>query len=123
MKIILTHEESENLFLDAMCNALGYISGYGLELYFDNTEYKKYRKEGMCYEDVLLEILRNGGKLTLIDNECEGEYTKSITIQDVHDKVQDTPIKHLMDAINEHGDADTSDVILQSVFYGEVIFG
>jgi hypothetical protein len=29
----------------------------------------------------------------------------------------------LMDAVNENDDADTADAILQTVFYGEVIFG
>jgi hypothetical protein len=41
----------------------------------------------------------------------------------LHNKVQETPIEHLMDAINENDDAYTADVILQTVFYGEVIFG
>jgi len=123
MKVILTHEESENLFLVAMCNALGYMTGYGLELEYNEEEYNKARKEGLCYEDVLLEMLRNGGTLTFNDIECDGEYTKTITIQDVHDKVAETPLNHLMDAINEEGDADTSDAILQTVFFGEVVFG
>ena len=42
---------------------------------------------------------------------------------DVHERVQNTDTRHLLDAINEKDDADTADVILQSVFYGEVIFG
>lgn len=123
MQVTLTTQESENLFLDALCNALGYVSGYGLELEFDNDHYQKVRKEGDCFEDVLMSILRDGGSLTLVDIECDGDYTNTITLKDVHDKVCNTPIGHLMHAINETGDADTSDVILQSVFFGEVVFG
>lgn len=123
MKVVLTPKESEDLFLDAMCNALNYMAGYGLELDFDEDHYKKVRKEGDCFEDVLMSILHDGGKITLVDIECDGEYSSTITLKDVHEKVQETPIRHLMDAINHQGDGDTSDVILQSVFFGEVVFG
>lgn len=34
-----------------------------------------------------------------------------------------TPIDHLMDAINQEDDAITADVILQTVFYEDIIFG
>jgi hypothetical protein len=48
---------------------------------------------------------------------------KAITLKDVHTKVAKTPLRHLMDAINENDDGDTADCIIQTVFYGEVIFG
>lgn len=125
MKIVLTNKESEKLFLDAICNALGYIeSGYDLELTFDDAAYEQAKVGGGCYEDILLRILKNGGSLTLVDHGYDGgEYTRTITIKDVHEKVAQTPLRHLMDAIEERGDVVTSDVIIQSVFYGEVIFG
>jgi hypothetical protein len=69
-----------------------------------------------------MEILTLGGKLTLVDEE-NGVGDKSITLKDVHRKVTKTPFHHLMDAVNENDDADTADAILQTVFYGEVIFG
>jgi hypothetical protein len=126
MKVVLTHEESESLFFDALCNGLGYIeSGYDLELAFSDLDYedakKKLSGQSCCYEDILMCILRNGGTLTLKD--LDGDYTQTIFLQDVHERVSDTPIRHLMDAINEQGDAITADVILQSVFFREVIFG
>lgn len=128
MKIELTKEESEEYFFNAMCNGLGYISGYGLELEIDDT-YQKVKKrlinEGsnsLCYEDILMEILRSGGTLTLIDYENDDERF-SITLDDVHNRVQTTIVSHLMDMINERDDAITADVILQTVFLGEVIYG
>ena len=80
-------------------------------------------KPTICVEDVWMEILRNGKELCLVDEGCDGEYTRSITLKDVHDRVQKTPIDHLMDAINEEDDATTADVILQTVFYEDIIFG
>lgn len=131
MTIILTEQESENLFFDAMCNALGYIQSYGIEVSYDDKDYEEAQvnltaklkpNTCICYEDVLMEILRNGKTLTMVDNE-NGEDDKAITLKEVHERVQKTPTKHLMDAIDEVGDATTSDVILQMVFYEDVIFG
>jgi hypothetical protein len=130
MKIILEQQEAENLFYDAMCNALGYMtSGYDLELDFDEDEYRSAHKqlnvknpdESVCFEDILMEILRSGGKLTLVDNNDDENH--DITLKDVHERVANTPHRHLMDAINENGDACTADCILQTVWYNEVVYG
>jgi hypothetical protein len=64
-----------------------------------------------------------GGTLTLKDDEGDGDDDAVINIQDVWDRVQNTPIRHLMDMINGHDDGDTADVIIQQVFFNEVIFG
>jgi hypothetical protein len=125
MTITFTHEESEKYFYNSLCNGLSYIGGYGLVLDFNEKEYKsaKAKLKSPCFEDVLMQILRDGGSITLIDEECDGEYTKSITMKDVHERVAKTPIKHLTDAITENDDAITADVIIQTVFYEEIIFG
>lgn len=129
MEVKLSNDESEMYFYNALCNGLDYIGGYGLELevnlgYIEakRTLEAKNELEFRCHEDILMEVLRSGGKLTLIDHENDGEET-SITIEDVHNRVQTTPIGHLMDMVNERDDAITADVILQTVFFGEVIFG
>ena len=136
MKVLLTPEESESIFHDALCNSLAYIeNGYDLNLTYFTGHYEqavktlrggqngmpKFPDIAICYEDVLMQILRQGHQLNLMD--LEGDESKSITLQDVHDRVQETDMRHLMDAINETGDAITGDVILQQVFFQEVIFG
>ena len=127
MTIKLTPEESETYFHNSLCNG-HQIAMYGLHLDYDEEEYDQARErleakgESTCLEDVWMEILRGGGVLTLIDEE-NGESPSPVKLSDVHERVQNTPIKHLMDAINEHDDGDTADVILQTVFYGDVIFG
>ena len=125
MTITFTHEESEKHFHNALCNGLGYIQGYGLVLECDESEYRsaKAKLESPCYEDILMQILNDGGTLTLVDEECDGEYTKSITIKDVHERVAKTPIDHLTNVITENDDAETADVIIQTVFYEDLIFG
>lgn len=127
MKILLTAQESEQIFYNSLCN--GHQIAYcGLQIDYDEKEYDKAKKrlvkrgESPCLEDVWMEILRGGGTLTLVDEE-NGMDASTINLQDVHDKVQLSDFRHLLDAINEEDDSDTADVILQSVFYGEVIFG
>jgi len=134
MKLILTAAESEEYFHNALCNGLDYIcSGYGLTLDVNDKDYKAAKenifKEAtaakigvVCYEDVLMQVLKDGNKLTLLDEEG-GEDRWTITLDDVHKKVQEAPANHLLDMVNGNDDAVSADVILQSVFIGEVIFG
>jgi hypothetical protein len=131
MKIILEPQESETMFHNALCNGLSYISGYGLTLEVDEQDYKAANQklksekpnETICYEDVLFEILRMGNTLTLVDEEGDGENNSTISLSDVHERVSQTPIKFLIDMINENDDAETADVIIQTVFYQDIIFG
>jgi hypothetical protein len=129
MQITLTHKESEEFFCNSLCNGLSYMVGYGLSIEYDRSQYKSSKDHLLttgacvCYEDILMQILRDGGSLTLADDECDGEYTRSITLADVHERVQKTPAVHLLDMQNGNDDAITADVILQSVFYEDVIFG
>jgi hypothetical protein len=123
--ILLTHEKSEEMFFNALCGA-GVLTSYGLSLKTKDGDYAQAKKmlkiEQICREDVWMQILRMGSTLTIIDEEDDDkEYT--ITIKEVHERVQNTDFYHLADAINEQGDATTDDVILQTVFLNEVIYG
>lgn len=129
MKITLTPQESEEYFYNALCNGLGYIQGYGIVLETQKSQYDaakqtlKAKGQSPCYEDVLMEILRQNGKLKLKDIEGEGAMDAEITLADVHERVQSTPLAHLIAMINETDDAETADVILQHTFYQDIIFG
>jgi hypothetical protein len=125
MQIILTPQESEEFFLSALCNGLEYISGHGLSLFIDEDQYRKAKESlrlGACYEDVLMQILRQGDALTLVDEEG-GDFSTDITLDMVHNRMSSVPITHLMNMYNEDDDAETADVIIQWVAYQEVIFG
>ena len=129
MEIKLTHLESENYFYNALCNGLYELGLYGLEFNHDSDQYKLSKSrlkeqnlnESICSEDVLMQMLRDGYTLTIVDSDSEIEYP--ITLTEVHERVQLTPVNHLMDMVNEQDDAITADVILQTVFFKEVIFG
>jgi hypothetical protein len=131
MTIQLTQQESEQHFHNALCNGLGEIGYYGLDLDYDDQKYQDAKialqtqspTSVICHEDILMEMLKSGGTLTLLDNEDDDNEVASITISDVHERVSQTPIEHLMNAITENDDATTADVIIQTVFLNEIVYG
>ena len=131
MKIYLEKEECEGVFYDALCNGLSYIAGYGLELLFNDEQYDKAKQtlktvtpaEGtICYEDVLMEVLRQGGSLILRDLEG-AEPDAIITLDEVHNRMSLVPASTLVTILEESGDACDADVVLQTIFLEEVIYG
>jgi hypothetical protein len=129
MQILLTTEEKINFFHTALCNGLDYISGYGLELTYSKRDYLNAKEnlntqgKNLCYEDILIQILIDGGKLKCIDHEADGEYNSSILLQDVMERFELVPVDTLIDFIQENDDAGTADVLIQTIFYKEIIFG
>ena len=131
MKILLTNEESETMFHNALCSGLSYISGYGLKLDYSKADYTSAREEfikanpdtAICYEDVLLKMLQMGYKLTLVDEEGDGAYTREIGIVEVHERVMLAPARNIMNILDETDDAEDADIIIQTVFYQDIIFG
>jgi hypothetical protein len=129
MNINLTHEESEAHFYNAICNGLGELKYYDLDLDYDAKEYKAAKQQlsdkqpdtQACWEDVLMEMLRSNNTLWIVDPNDDERHP--ITLDLVHDRVQQTPTRHLMNAINENDDATTADCIIQTVVYGDVIYG
>lgn len=130
IKMILQKEEIEKIFHNALCDGCHYLGGYGLSgPEVDNEPYKlakeKLRKEGKdtYLEDVWMQALKDGAKLTIFDEEGDGENTSSITIQDVYDRVPECRKKELMNIHMEEYDAEDADVLIQYVFFQDIVFG
>ncbi len=127
MEIKLTNEESEEYFYNALSNGgLSLLENSGIILSYDKDQYKLAAEKltDSCFEDVLMQILIDGNKLSFIDLEGDGEYSREVTLELVHQRVNKMPQKHLLDLVQENDDAITADVLLQSVLYdGEIIFG
>jgi hypothetical protein len=125
LKISLTNELSEEIFYNALCNSLDYMcSGYGLDLKYKQSDYLKARAKlsSSCFEDVLMQMLKDGIKLGLKDIEG-GEDTVYITLDTIHERVKNVPLDHLLAMIEENDDAETGDVVLQIVFLNEIMYG
>ena len=124
LKISLTNELSEEIFYDALCNSLDYMcSGYGLDLKFKQSDYNnaKAKLSSPCYEDVLMQMLKDGIRIGLKDLEG-GMGTEYITLDTVHERVKNVPITDLLDMIDGNDDAVTGDVVLQIVFLNEIMY-
>lgn len=131
MEIKLSNAECEEFFYNSLCNAVStnYMNGYGLELLYDRAQYKSSRahlletNKSVCTEDVWLQILRDGGSLTFEDIEGEGDFTRTITLENVHSRMSMVPSRTLAEMAHGEDDASTADIILQTIFFEEIIFG
>jgi imidazole glycerol phosphate synthase subunit HisF len=81
------------------------------------------------YQDIVASLYGQNNLLELIKTTANNIFVPLTvgggirTINDVYKRVQNTPLDHLLNMINEEDDAETADVILQTVFYNEVVFG
>lgn len=81
----------------------------------------KQKSKYVCYEDILLQVLKSGG--SLIAKDCEGDEDPcEIVLVDVLTNIELVPIKTLMEFANEQDDADSADIVLQYCFFGEIIY-
>jgi len=127
MKIQLEKQEALDIFHTSLCNVYGsgYFNGYGLEFIWDEDDYKKAKEklQNPCFEDVILQIIKDGGALGILDHECDGEYNGHINEAIILDRMDQVPAQRLLNIINEEDDIDDADAVLQTLLYGEVIFG
>jgi hypothetical protein len=130
MEIRLTNQEAENIFHTALCNGLSQLGNYGLELVYSDKHYEEAKSiikkdkpnEMICYEDVLMKILKMGYQLTLKDNEG-GEDDVVFKIIDVYTGMKRVPHKQIIQMVDEEDDAYTADIILQYVILGDHVYG
>jgi len=129
MKLQLTQQEIETVLLDCFCNgALGELNASGIDYVYNKAKYNEFRVEGACYEDNLLNLLKNGGRLKFVDVEGDNE-TFFLTLNSAKEKLGEIEdaniIEKVQDILTENGNADAwhGYEILQFVLFGEVIYG
>ena len=76
----------------------------------------------ICYEDILMQILRDGNTLTIVDEEG-GDDEYPITLIDVYERMPNVPIHNIENIIRCHDDAYDADAIIQTVFFQDIMFG
>ena len=129
MQITLTAQELESIFHTALCDGLYLMSDYSIEIQYSDDDYVAAKTTlleanpgtQICFEDILMQILKSGGNLTAVD--MEGSDTYTINLVDVHENIPTAPYENLLNIMNEEYDCFDADVILQTVFFGEVTFG
>jgi hypothetical protein len=131
MQLILDNSEKKEYFYNALCNGLSSLQhDFDIELSFEDADYVEARDyfeyftgNSPCFEDVLMSILFDRNKtLTFIDHNEFNNNVHVITKDTVLERVNNTPMKHLIDMFNGHDDATTATVILQQVIFNEQIY-
>lgn len=134
MKIKLIFEsdqEKMSLFHTCLCdNGLIGLTIAGVQLEYDYHDMKAARErvvqrkqnEVVCYEDVLVEILEGGGYLKFVDTES-GMDDVLLTKEQVIRNLDLVTPRVLLEIYNEEYDAVHTDIVMQTLIYGEVIFG
>lgn len=121
-----------NLFSDG----LHYFGSYGFEVEadYDLYEQAKNKLSGnanvVSFEDVYTQIVMDGGEITFIDVEGDGEYTRSFTLDAVEkalwkfldERPSDAFILAFERLTEEEYDADDCDVLIQYILFGEYMF-
>lgn len=130
MNIQLTNQEKEEIFFNAMCNGLSNVSYWEFEIDYNSEDYQSAKesllnngKSSVCYEEVFMEMLKTGKSIDFVDLGCDGEYTKSLTMDMIHKNIDKTPMNNLFNVAQEQDDSFDADAILQSVLFEEIIFG
>lgn len=123
IEIKFSEQRSLELFQDALANGLIYLLGYNIDIDYSKKEYQQAREklEAPCYEDVLVQILKDGGNLNFID--FEEDNLTTIHLEDVINNMPKVPLKTLLEVLEEKGDAISADIVLQTIIFGEVIYG
>jgi hypothetical protein len=127
MKLVLTKEERDKVLYDILCNGgIGYLASSDVELTYNDKHYKGVRKEGDCYEDVLLKLINSGNKLVFIDHDG-GDFSKTLTRETLKQALTNVEDPHfcklVLESLNGDSDAETGYNLIQFILYGKIIFG
>lgn len=129
MELLLTNQEKEKLFFDSLVEIYGsgYFNGHGLFWDWDKEDYKAARAKlkEPCAEDVLMQILRDGKTIKIVDEEGEGEYTRDISLEMIYENAKLVRLDDALAIIPEEGnyDIENCDRVLQTLLFKEVVFG
>jgi hypothetical protein len=126
----MSEDFKKEIIFNSLCNGLGQLQCYGLELYWDDSDYSKAKKSyydrtqkisGACYEDILMEILTMGKQLSFIDE--ESEETHFFKLDSALKNLDNLPPQWILQLINEEDDGETADVVLQFCLFNKIVFG
>jgi hypothetical protein len=126
MEILLSKSEAEDIFFNCLCDNDIHI--HSLQWIFSKQAYESSKRKWMetyqgntpCYEDVVMQMLKDGGKLGIYDLECEEIFY--VTLDEIHERMYKCPIDRLTNVLNEGYDVEDTDVIIQTIFFGDVIY-
>jgi hypothetical protein len=129
MILKLTQQEIETVLLDCFCNGgLDELYSSGVDYGYNKEKYEQFKVVNGCYEDNLISLLKNGGRLKFVDYEGDNEvfFLTMKLAQEKLSEIEDVIIiERVQDILSENGAADAFHgwEILQFILFGEIIYG
>ena len=78
--------------------------------------------DDVCHEDVLTDMIKSGAVIKVYDEEG-GEYVGELSLNKIEANWGSIRSEDIMDVLKENDDSDTADNILQSLIFGDIIYG
>lgn len=132
MQIILDQAEKMQVIHKCLTTGMPYFPDYGFLLEQNKEDYEKAKaaliESGMpvdkiWLEDVQIEMLRMGFGLSFVDDIYDGSETKILTLELIEQNWDKVPMGRVVEIMLGDWDAETADVIMQCILFGEVTFG
>ena len=130
VSIKLSEDFKKEIIYNALCNGLGQLQCYGLNLLWSDEDYTEAKKSyyqrtqkisGACYEDILMELLELKKRVVFEDLET-GEFF-DLKLSDALNNLDNLPIWVVSQILEECDDGETADIVLQHCLFNEVVFG
>lgn len=128
--IKLSEDFKKEIIYNALCNGLGQLQCYGLNLLWADEDYTEAKKSyyqrtqkisGACYEDILMELLELKKRVVFEDLET-GEFF-DLKLSDALNNLDNLPIWVVNQILDGCDDGETADIVLQHCLFNEVVFG
>jgi len=130
VSIKFTDDFKKEIIYNSLCNGLGQLQCYGLELLWNDEDYTEAKKSyykridkisGACYEDILMELITMEKKVVFEDTETEEFF--DFKLSNALMNLDNLPMWAIIQILEENDDAVTADVVLQYCLFNEIIFG
>lgn len=109
----------------ALCDGLSYFCSYGFQIDYNKEQYKEAKEKlnNPCFEDVLIQILKDGNAITFVDVENDGDETSVLTLATFLDRYSLVPSDTIKALKDGDYDANEADDFLQYILFSEITFG
>lgn len=129
--VTINKKITDDDLVDILCGATGTACLWCSEIYFSDEAYATAKRKlldagikenDLCYEDVLLQMLKNGDQISFYDEEDDEEYFLSWGVfMNGIEMYMNSKYCESLD-IDEWDDTDY-DAVIQYAFFGELVFG
>lgn len=127
MKFTVELDENEvfDVLHSILCDGLYGLSNSGLRLEYEDVDYQaaKAKLTNPCREDVWLQILKDGKTITFTDTEGS-EDDALLTLAKAIEGLKNPAIAdEVKEMVEGDYDANTGDIVIQYILFGELVYG